>query len=422
MQPPDPSELTSPIAFEGVPRPADDDGREERENLDVLQLALRRQWDLGRNVLLLWRPTEQGVDLLCVPHYSIGGFVASRRIVPAPYARRVGDRALGGVSSGRFLAEMVKGSRCVTHDFMQFAARLLETTPVLIPVPHPGALTGAVLTAIDDLVLRHSIGYVEDRAVFLIDISRFSLFEPVAQMTQLNSLAYSLNSAQARLARTRMHVDFARSSTGDGFYVWNRDAGADANLNLYHLMQFTLADNGLAHARSTAAGTVPTLKSAFHIGGGYEFRQYEALQPTEYSYVVGDVTIELARIVEQAQPGQILVGDFRTRVPDQHGREFPGREVDARGFIARLQDSLADLRGLRLAGGEIDSIRCYLTGPRERADRWGVTRLQAIDKHGLSRDVFNAKMNIHRIQSPPIFLGLQDDELVDTDRVRRVSS
>jgi hypothetical protein len=233
-------------------------------------------------------------------------------------------------------------------------------------------------------------------------------------MTLLNSLAYSLNSAHAKLLGQHHQLDFARSTTGDGFYIWNRDIGADSNKHLYQLMQLTLADNAIALWHSKGNNNAPKLKAAFHIGSCYEFYQYEALHPTPYNYIVGDVTIELARLIDGAVPGQILVGDFQTKGSyrsDGDRPEAPG--LTAPRFIQGLQDSLSNLRGVRLSGEEVKSIRCYLTGPHLGNDNFDITRLKITDKHGLSRTAFNAKVNIYREATQPIFLGLRHADLVE---------
>ena len=131
---------------------------------------------------------------------------------------------------------------------------------------------------------------------------------------QLNSLSYSLNSAQSKLLTKRIGVDFSRTTTGDGFYIWNRDLTLEGNVNLYHFMQLALADNAIAHQKATH-NTVPRLRACFHVGSSYEFHQSEGLNPTLYNYIVGDVTVDLARVIERAMPGQILVGDFRAEMP-----------------------------------------------------------------------------------------------------------
>ncbi len=75
---------------------------------------------------------------------------------------------------------------------------------------------------------------------------------------QLNSLSYSLNSAQSKLLTKRIGVDFSRTTTGDGFYIWNRDLTLEGNVNLYHFMQLALADNAIAHKKAQH-NTVPRL-------------------------------------------------------------------------------------------------------------------------------------------------------------------
>jgi hypothetical protein len=49
---------------------------------------------------------------------------------------------------------------------------------------------------------------------------------------------------------------------------------------------------------------VPRLRACFHVGSHYEFYQSEGLNPTSFSYLVGQVTIELARMIEARQPGR----------------------------------------------------------------------------------------------------------------------
>src|SRR5690606_40114730 len=84
----------------------------------------------------------------------------------------------------------------------------------------------------------------------LFDIVGFGLLHPFEQMAQLNSLSYSLNSAQSKLLDRKIGVDFARTTTGDGFYVWNRDLDIGASINLYHLMYLVLADNAIARQKA----------------------------------------------------------------------------------------------------------------------------------------------------------------------------
>ena len=57
----------------------------------------------------------------------------------------------------------------------------------------------------------------------------------------------------AKMLEQDVNIDFARSSSGDGFYIWNRDDGLEASVNLYHFMHIVLADNAIARSRSSTS-------------------------------------------------------------------------------------------------------------------------------------------------------------------------
>lgn len=85
--------------------------------------------------------------------------------------------------------------------------------------------------------------------------------------------------------------------------------------------------------------------------------------------------------------------------------------MDTAAFIDRLQDSLALMHGMILSGERITDIKCYLTGPREAAERYAIARRLIANKHGREHAVFNAKINILREQGAPIFLGLEESQI-----------
>ena len=226
---------------------------------------------------------------------------------------------------------------------------------------------------------------------------------------QVNRLSCSANAAYLKLLDREININFARTTSGDGFYIWNRMRGMAANVELYQLLQFILADNALARERATRKGTVPRLRARFHVGSHYEFYQSEGLNPTSFSYLVGQVTIELARMIERALPGQILVGKFYTAMRDDEELLM----VDSKDFVDRTRAPLQALNGLALGGSEIDEIACYLTGQRDTAfgGSYGINEYEIQDKHGLLHRVYNAKINIHRRHGEPIYLGLREDDL-----------
>jgi hypothetical protein len=409
----------------------------ERSDLIHLDKGLHRLWGLGQNVILSWCPEPGGISLLVIPHYAVaelsrpsgGGRTfgdASAAAVPfaAPGTARTAigpvaaaasaaatAAANAAVSAERprpsedFFKLLLSGERLLTPRQMDNVARLLGIEKTTLPLRADLVSNSARRQIVEKMVRRYGITYVPSRAVVLFDIVGFSLLTPFEQMTQLNSLSYSLNSAQSKLLDKRIGIDFARSTTGDGFYIWNRDLDLEANINLYHLMHLILADNAIARHKARH-NTVPKLRACFHAGSSYEFHQSEGLSPTLSHYIVGDVTVELARMVERALPNQILVGDFTVEMP--LGKDGATARVDSVDFVMRATRSLAQLQGLELSGERIDAIKCYLTGTRLDNGEFTVRRITLDDKHGISRQVYNAKVNIYRRKAEPILLGIED--------------
>ncbi len=379
-------------------------GLRQRSNLVHLERSLHGHWSLGQNNILSWSPLDQGVLILVVPHYAIADYTAPREDGSRPRL------------SPHFITELISGDRQLSIQQMQKVARLLEVEPIYVPLREP--LTGSAVETqiVEKMIRRYGINYVANRAVTLFDIVGFSLLTPFEQMTQLNSLSYSLNSAHAKMLEQHVDLDFARSSSGDGFYIWNRDEGLEASVNLYHFMHVVLADNAIARSKATSKA-VPRLRACFHVGSCYEFHQAEGLNPTMQDFIVGDVTIELARMIEAAQPGQILVGDFLAEIePEDRAREgFVDPNIDAVKFLERAQGNLAQLSGMELAGERVTAIKCYLTGEQVAEGVFNIRRLVIRDKHGLSRVAFNAKVNIYRESARPILLGIQDKKLPQAD-------
>jgi hypothetical protein len=374
----------------------------ERSNLIFLDRCLHEHWGLGQNVILNWCPEGDGIVLLVIPHYGV-----------AAYSTETTDTARSQVGNGTvagpkqdFFQTLLSGRRCLTPVQMGKVARLMSIAPTHVPLREALKNTPAQNEIIEKMVKRYSITYVPSRGVALFDIVGFSLLTPFEQMMQLNSLSYSLNSAQSKLLTKRIGVDFSRTTTGDGFYIWNRNLSLAGNINLYHFMQLVLADNAIAHMKAQH-NTVPRLRACFHAGSSYEFHQAEGLNPTLYNYIVGDVTVELARMIERALAGQILVGDFRLEVPADGERSVPAT-VDSVEFVTMATRTVEQLAGIELSGERVDAIRCYLTGSRLNNGEFTVRRIVINDKHGISRRVYNAKVNIYRHNAEPILLGIED--------------
>jgi hypothetical protein len=232
-------------------------GLRQRSNLTHVETALRSHWSLGQNSILSWSPLDQSILILVVPHYAIAEYTSPQ------------DGTLPPLVSPRFITELISGDRQLSISQMQKVARLLQIEPINIRLRVPLEGSEVETKIIEKMIRKYGINYVPSRAVTLFDIVGFSLLTPFEQMTQLNSLSYSLNSAHAKMLEADVNIDFARSSSGDGFYIWNRDEGLEASVNLYHFMHIVLADNAIARSKSSSKA-VPRLRACFHVGSCYE--------------------------------------------------------------------------------------------------------------------------------------------------------
>ena len=108
-------------------------------------------------------------------------------------------------------------------------------------------------------------------------------------------------------------------------------------------------------------------------------------------------------MIEAALPGQILVGDFLADViADVSDPAATQAHLDAVTFLQRAQGNLAKLSGMEFSGERITAIKCYLTGENMGGGQFNIRRLTIMDKHGLSRVAYNAKVNIYRETAKPI--------------------
>jgi hypothetical protein len=379
-------------------------GTIQRTNLRFLDNALRQHWNLGQNILLCWCVHPEGIQVLLVPHYFLGHFSASLNDCD-PIDRL---EAL----NGRFIRELIAGSRLLSATDLAGAASRLQLTATTIPLPV--AIKPQVSAAIDEMIKRYSINYVKSRAVLLFDIVNFSLVSPFEQSSQLNSLSYSLNSAHNKLRKQNIEINFSRTTTGDGYYVWHHGDSPRSNLELFQFMLLVVADNALAQRAAVndpASGqTVPKIRTGFHIGSHFEFYQVEGLNPGMNSFIVGDVTIELARILDLARCGQIFVGDFDTLVPTSYREGAYLIQADSQRFVERAAKQMISLQGVTLAGEKIEGIHCFLTGDTGPSGGRSVRRFRITDKHGRSRNAYNLRINI-RSSGKSLILGLPDNEL-----------
>ena len=379
----------------GQDMPAADDtiSLVQRGNLKTIETTLRKQWRLGQNIVLCWSATDNGLLLLMVPHYFLGNFTAS-----------TGPDGINTRES--FVRRLISGRRRKQRDeFFEISERL-GVSANFIKLPTPLEDEPAINSRIEEIIRRYGISYVASRAVLLFDIAQFSLYTPFEQASQLNSLSYSMNSAYNKLLTRGIEVNFARTTTGDGYYVWNRDPSPSANEDLLHFLLLVIADNSMAR-KASKGNTVPLIRTAFHIGSHYELYQAEGVNPTVFSYIVGDVTIELARMVDLAKPGQIFIGDFTAEMPSP-GRSDPGDLVtlDTLGFLERCNADIDRLLGIQISGQQVQQVRCEASRIDNRPRRFKLT-----DKHGISRCAYNLEL-VFETPGGSYPMGLPGEELL----------
>lgn len=371
----------------------------QRGNLRALEKTLRKQWRMGQNIVLCWSSDSRGLLVIFVPHYFLGNYCATPQ-----------ERADEGQENEAFIRDLISGERRMTRDALFAVCNRLDVSPTFIKLDTALSEEPSVLQAVEQVIKRYGLSYVESRAVLLFDIVDFSLYTPFEQASQLNSLSYSLNSAYNKLLAQGIEINFARTTTGDGYYIWNRDLSPKANQDLFIFMLLVVADNFVAQAASRG-NTVPVIRTGFHIGGHYELYQAEGVNPSVFSYIVGDVTIELARMLDIAQANQVVVGEFHC---EQAGWGAGGLKsitaVSAVSYVNACNRALASIAGVSISGKTINTISCRLTETVESDGQSRPRRFLSVDKHGLSRYAYNLEFQID-LEGSSLTLGLTAQDL-----------
>lgn len=356
--------------------------------LRELYVAVNAVWRLGRNMVVAWSHSGSTVYLCVVPTYV---------------AFEVGEE----------IAHTFGKDRLHDEDGFLELCKAFGARPTRVDLGTPiGKGPGEVPPATIDRVLRrYSVTQTPFRAVMLFDIVGFSKASPIEQVAQLNSLEYSINSADKRLQALGLDVELARSTVGDGFYVWNRRRGIEADLRTYLALLLILLDNKRAQIKG---GTrfVPVLRSVFSIGSHYSYHQVEGQTPRGFEYIVGDVTISLARLIGKAEAHQLLVGDFERPV-DRNSRV----RLDAPLFLARAVSDFGRIDGLEFGGEPVAAVRSFITGTDLSSGRYTVNRYGIRDKHGFEHPAFNVMVQAQYESGVTQTIGLPSEALTSFDAV-----
>jgi class 3 adenylate cyclase len=349
-----------------------------RQGMREIDFVLHSSWRLGKTIVAGWTHDGNKASFCFSEPYMVLG-------------------------SAEELPRLIRGRRLMDAAAFSETCKLLRARPLTMDLPFTvGSGKGEVNPLqIETLVKRYTISATESRAVILFDIVSFSKHTPLEQVAQLSSLEYSINSASKRLNQAGLRTELARSTVGDGFYVWNRAEGAEADLRSWLALLLILADNALARQKGNAK-LVPTLRAAFTIGSHFSYHQVEGTTPRGFEYIVGEVTITLARIIAKALPGQILIGQFLRDLGGTAGN------IETFGFLARAEQIAATLSGLEVGHATLLGLRGRTTSP---GDKSGPTVYRIGDKHGYTHQAFNARVTVDRENCEPLMLGLPSAEL-----------
>ena len=335
-----------------------------------LDQVLRSIWGFGSTTIVGWRPRERAIEVIAVPTIRL-------------------------FREGEGHPRVFDGARLMGPATFDEVARSLSAQPLEIRLPQ--AIEESEFDTIGKLVSRYSIPRTKRRAVWLIDIVGFSKCSPGQQASQLASLEFCFNVAGEICRQQGFALDPARSTTGDGFYLWNRNKGENADTDTFCLG--ALALTYLAALRRGTDDRVygPRIRASFDIGSHYNYFELGSHESRGGDFIVGEVTIRLARIIEHAAPEQFLMGDFF------HG-DTGGEEIPTNGFVDRAAASLQSFHDLSILG---TPLREFTLSLAERC-------LELVDKHGQVHRCYNAVLTAALGSGASLCLGVSqapDEEI-----------
>ena len=358
------------------------------ESQRELVSAARSVWRFGANFIVGWKRTGAGIRLVYLADHSLPRVAKSH---PRVLERR------------RYIGTDADLDTLIAAGCEQIELSLKN------PVPEDGTAMGEI----DDVLRRYSATYCSNRAVALYDIVSFSIHSDLEQIALINSLSHNLVSAAAYCADLGMPIDASLSTTGDGFYIWNQNEGLAADVALYAATILALAKCSGAR-RDEARDVAPQLKCCFHIGSEVEYFQTPGTGQELTGFIVGDVTISLARMIAATVPKQFVIGNFKRALGEgdaDWARAIGSDVVDTHTFLALAQMELVKLIDAPVPGGTIETISNFLTGQKISDREFAVKKYQVVDKHGVQHRCFNARLNIETSAGGTFSAGVQDDEL-----------
>lgn len=349
---------------------------------------LRKVWDLGANVIIGWRKASGGIELIYLP-------------------------GRGLPRAGKADPDLLDRNRHIEDSEVYRKLVHAGCRTIAVPLSFEVRENDANIAAMSAILRYYTVTHSQCRAVGLYDIVNFSLYTAFERVTLINVLAHHINLAAERVEAAGLPIDIAMSTTGDGFYIWNRKEGLPADLALFYVTGIAMGYNQMA-LEDNPQETIPHLRCCLNFGDHYEYYQASGTKPDSRGFIVGDVTINLARLISAAIPHQFLVGSYRRDMsrddPKLHGNVALSR-IDTPSFMAFAKSNAKLLIGSPLGDEKVARINTYLTGDRLSDDEFTIKKYEVTDKHGLLHRCFNAKFNITGSDGRSIEVGLLDADL-----------
>ena len=156
----------------------------------------------------------------------------------------------------------------------------------------------------------------------------------------------------------------------------------------------------------TEKNAAPDIRTAAGLGSHYSF--YAPGRDVLYTsdeYIVGDVTIDVARLIGKTNTHQIVIGAFSR----------PGKEGESPLTPERMMqvasEKLKEFEGMPLFGNPVEKFSSYITGPKRENGTFKNQKMRVIDKHGFEHICYNAKVNVFLEGDEPYYIGLQHSDL-----------
>ncbi len=339
-------------------------------------------WSFGSNALVSWSATRHGIEILSIPKVRLF-------TLKEPHER------------------VFNGPRRLDPDQMRDVAKSLEVQPIEIRLDFTigDEKTGLSHDDVGHLFENYTTIKYAHRAVMLLDIVGFSKHTPEAQASQLSTLEFALNIAEESCRQKLLPIEMKRSTTGDGFYIWNRLTGPDADIALFVLMSMFITYYGALKRGIREKDATPELRAAASIGSHYTFFNPRRGEFDSEEYIVGDVTISVARLIGKTKSNQIVVGAFSR--PGHDGKLI----YSAEHMVALANRELEKFKGMQLFGTPVDRFAFYLTGPKKQDGSYVNQRMRILDKHGFEHLCYNAKVNVFVKGADPYYTGLRHIDL-----------